>query len=151
MSMARCLASPLPTFSWVRRVSTIWRPMLITGFSEYFGSCRIIAMRLPRRLRRSFGGAVSRSMPSKRSLSAEISAFGGVSPMIARPVCDLPEPDSPTMPRRSRPSENEMPRTASIMPVRVGKRTFRSLTSSIVLIGRSTADRARRAGRRQAG
>ena len=29
---------------------------------------------------------------------------GGVRPRMARPVCDLPEPDSPTMPSRSRPS-----------------------------------------------
>ena len=31
----------------------------------------------------------------------------------ARPMVDLPEPDSPTMPSRSRPSWKETPRTAS--------------------------------------
>ena len=103
----------------------IWRPMVMTGFSEYFGSCRIMAMRLPRMIRRSFADALSRSISPKRSASASMRAFLGVSPMMARPVCDLPEPDSPTMPRRSRPSVKDTPRTASTSPVRVGKDTRR--------------------------
>ena len=52
-------------------------------------------------------------MPSKVSRLAVTSPGGGVRPRMARPVCDLPEPDSPTMPRRSRPREKETPRTAS--------------------------------------
>src|SRR3546814_8866086 len=44
---------------------------------------------------------------------------------MARPVIDLPEPDSPTMPSFSRPSEKETPRTASTSPLRDGKETCR--------------------------
>ena len=48
---------------------------------------------------------------------------------MARPVCVLPEPDSPTMPRRSRPSVNETPRTASVLPPsRFGNETRSSST-----------------------
>ena len=36
---------------------------------------------------------------------------------MARPVIDLPEPLSPTMPRRSRPRPKPTPRTTSTMPV----------------------------------
>ena len=53
-------------------------------------------------------------MPSKAQLVGRRPGLGGgISPMMARPVVDLPEPDSPTMPSRSRPSEKETPRTAS--------------------------------------
>ena len=64
-----------------------------------------------------------RSMPLNSSRCAETRPSGAVRPRMARPVCVLPEPDSPTMPRRSRPSVNETPRTASVVPPsRFGKR-----------------------------
>ena len=56
--------------------------------------------------------------------------FGGVSFSSARPVCDLPEPDSPTMPTFSRPTWNDTPRTACTMRCGVRKRTCRSSTIS---------------------
>mgnify|MGYP001095834946 CR=1 FL=1 len=58
----------------MRIASTICLPTVITGFSENFGSCRIIPMRPPRSERRSFGLADLRSIPSKFILSTLIRA-----------------------------------------------------------------------------
>ena len=151
MAMERLrISSPL-NLPWAFSVSAICLPMVITGLSEYFGSCKTMAMRPPRKARRSCAGAFRRSMPSNSSFLAVIFACGGVRPMMARPVWDLPEPDSPTMPRRSRPSSKLTPRTASTAPVRVGKVTRRSSTVRRGFIGCYPADRVRRAGRRPIG
>ena len=158
---ARLRASPAPgraprpcrSLSCVRSVSTICRPMLITGFERVFRILQDHGDALaPQPPALAGGGCRAGRCRRIRASLAEMSALGGVSPMMARPVCDLPEPDSPTMPSRSRPSVKEMPRTASITPVRVGKRTLeivdgkqrRSLLAA-------SADRARRAVRRRAG
>ena len=50
-------------------------PAVITGFSEYFGSCRIRPARLPRMRRIASSSARSTSMSSKVSLSAVITAL----------------------------------------------------------------------------
>src|SRR5579862_4471161 len=54
-------------------------------------------------------------------------AFLGSRPMVAMAVTDLPDPDSPTMPRTS-PGERSVvtPRTARTSPSFVGKSTVRS-------------------------
>src|SRR5690348_13853842 len=87
-------------------------------------------MRLPRieRIWRSL--AAMRSIPSNDSFLAEIVAAFGVSFRIVRPVSDLPEPDSPTMPTFSRPTLKEMPRTACTVRCAPLKVTERSSTSS---------------------
>src|SRR5262245_43156679 len=55
----------------------------------------------------------------------------GNRPMIAFDVTDLPEPDSPTMPRvLPRCRESEMPFTACTTPRRVPNPTWRSCTLS---------------------
>src|SRR5205814_1432514 len=52
----------------------------------------------------------------------------------------LPEPDSPTMPSTSPSSTwKETPSTALTMPSSVRNRTLRSLTSSSLVIGRTSA------------
>ena len=109
--------------------------MVITGFSENFGSCMTIDIRAPRNRRHVAGVAARRSMPSKSSVVAVARPGGGVSPRIARPVWLLPEPLSPTMPSRSRPSEKLTPRTTSDGPWRVGKVTRRSSTVRRAVIG----------------
>ena len=76
----------------------------------------IIEIRAPRILRNVRGEAFRRSMPSNAILFASMRPLRAVRPRMARPVWDLPEPDSPTMPRRSRPSVKETPRTASTIP-----------------------------------
>ncbi len=126
MAIARPFASPREA---VRRAASVsWRPMVITGFSENFGSCMTIDMRMPRRARHWRGVARLRSMPSKASRSAVARPGGGVRPKIARPVWLLPEPLSPTIPSRSRPRVKLTPRTTSEGPCRVGKVTRRFST-----------------------
>ena len=58
----------------------ICSPMVMTGFSEYFGSCITMLMRPPRRVRSVRFEAVSRSMPSKARRLAVTSPGGGVRP-----------------------------------------------------------------------
>src|SRR5262249_12014284 len=53
------------------------------------------------------------------------------SPITARAVIVLPDPDSPTSATRSAPTPKEMPLTASKSPVSTGKATTRSATSRI--------------------
>ncbi len=48
-------------------------------------------------------GKLIKSIPSKRMALACTSPGSGISRKMARPVIDLPEPDSPTMPSFSRP------------------------------------------------
>jgi hypothetical protein len=104
---------------WSSTCSAIWSPTVNTGFRLVSGSWKIIAMSLPRILRISPSGSLSRSRPSNQaSLSAPISA-GGMSSrrMIVSAVTLLPEPDSPTMPRVwPLPSEKSTPSTAGTTP-----------------------------------
>ena len=137
--MALALASRAATCVCARSVSTIWSPMVITGLSENFGSCSTMAMRPPRSSRLCRGVQCRRSTPLNASRLAATRASGAVRPRIARPVCVLPEPDSPTMPSRSRPSVNETPRTASVRPPsRLGNETRRSSTTSIAILVNGT-------------
>jgi len=85
------------------------------------GSCRIIAIRDPRRRRISSGLLSRRFSPSKRIWPPTIRPPGsGTSLRIERHVIDLPEPDSPTIPRVS-PGRTEKvaPSTALTTPRRV--------------------------------
>ena len=60
------------------------------------GSWKIMESRSPRSARRSGPERARRSRPSKRMAPAEARTFSGSSPITARAVSDLPEPDSPT-------------------------------------------------------
>ena len=72
------------------RVSTICSPIVITGFSENFGSCSTIAMRAAAQARgAALGGQRSRSIPANSSRFAVTRALGRRSPRIARPVWRL--------------------------------------------------------------
>ena len=95
---ARAHARRRPTPSCTRTGSATWSPTVKSGFSEAIGSCRIIAMRLPRMRRISVGDLASRSSPSKRSAPPTMRAAGGSSRRMDSASVVLPEPDSPTMP-----------------------------------------------------
>ena len=123
------------------------------GSSEYFGSCRIMAMRLPR----SVAALPGRRRQQVDAVEGQASSptprrCGGVSPMMARPVCDLPEPhfadDAEPL-----AAEREGDAAHRLDQRRCGSEsdTLRSSTVSSGFIGRPPADRARRAGRRRAG
>jgi hypothetical protein len=150
ISSALRRASRAETPPWMRAASAICSPIVITGFSEYFGSCSTSEMRAPRIARRVRLDAVSRSIPSKDSRFASSRALGGSRRRMDRPVSDLPDPLSPTMPSRSRPSAKDTPRTARNGPFGVWKVTRRSSTSSSAVTSPASG-RARRAARRRAG
>ena len=130
IASARRRASRPDTFACTRKASTICSPTVMTGFSEYLGSCRIIAMRPPRSARRSASPARRRSTPSKASRRAAMRPFRARSPSSARPVCDFPDPDSPTIPSFSRPRTKLTSRTAGTGPRGVSNVTRSPSTTS---------------------
>ena len=102
--------------SMIAQASSICAPTRITGLSEYFGSCRTMPMRPPRSV------APLRAGGAQQVDARELEPVGADAPaaaagrIIARPIVDLPEPLSPTMPSFSRPTVSETPRTASTRP-----------------------------------
>src|SRR5204862_268273 len=86
-----------------------------TGFRADIGSWKIIEMRLPRILRISSSGRVTRSFPSNSMrLPASMRPGGWISRSIESAVTDFPHPDSPTMPTVSpSPTSNETPPTGA--------------------------------------
>ena len=101
--------------------------MVKYGCSADSGSWKIIAISRPRSLRTSSGSALSSSLPSSQ-ISPERRAFcAPYCPTVCRPmmpseVTDLPEPDSPTMPRvLPFSSEKVSPSTDFTSPSSVGK------------------------------
>ena len=72
--------------------------MLNSGLSEAIGSCRIMAIALPRMRRISRALFLVRSSPFKRIAPPTMRAAGGSRPTIDRQVVVLPQPDSPTRP-----------------------------------------------------
>ncbi len=125
-SLASCLE--MSRCSWSD--SVIWRPILRTGLRAVMGSWNTIAICWPQYGRMSLGDSWAMSAPSKRMRPSR-TALGASSPMIERASTDLPDPDSPTMPRvlpRSR--VKVMPATALTMPRSVWNEVRRSSISS---------------------
>ncbi len=138
-STARAPASRRPRPWWSSRTSAICLETLITGFREVRGSWNIMEMLLPLRTRTSSSVAWmrSRETPLRSVKTTFPSAMnpGGLwtSLMMERFVTDLPEPDSPTMPRVSpRRRSNEMPSTAFTRPVTVRNWVLRFSTLRII-------------------
>ena len=100
-SRARRHAAPRPAPSCTRIGSATWSPIVNSGFSDAIGSCRIIAIRLPRTCRISSSDFCTRSSPSNSILPLTIRAAAGRTRKMVRAKVLLPEPDSPTMPRVS--------------------------------------------------
>ena len=72
--------------------------MVNSGFSDAIGSCRIMAIRLPRTCRISPSDLRTRSSPSNIIVPLTICAAGGSTRRMVSASVLLPEPDSPTMP-----------------------------------------------------
>jgi hypothetical protein len=68
--------------------------MRIVGFSDRDGSWKTMAMSAPRWRRIALSESPSSSRPSKRT-EPDAVAVGGSSPITARELTVLPEPDSP--------------------------------------------------------
>ncbi len=129
-AMARARACAALMFRCARIVSTIWRPIVYSGFSEVSGSWKIAPISRPRTLRISSGGRLSMRRPFSLISPAAIRPGGSSRPMIAAPVIDLPAPDSPTTPSTSPGAiENDTSSIAVRMPRRVGNSTRSLLTS----------------------
>jgi hypothetical protein len=123
---------------------------VITGSSEYFGSCRIMAMRLPRSSRRPFGGAVSRSMPSKlqrlgRDLGPARRQAHDRAAGLRLARAGFADDAEPLAAERERDAAHRLHALSAS-----GRRTRRSSTVSSGSSCRPSG-RARRAGRRRAG
>src|ERR1700744_2445144 len=101
MSTARSMAAALLSPRWRRGDSAICSPTRITGFSAVIGSWKIIAISWPARRRRDLTGMACRSWPRYWIEPDSTLTPAGSRFAIARSVRDLPEPDSPTMPKRS--------------------------------------------------
>ena len=106
--------------------SAIWSPTLMTGFSEYLGSCMIMVMLFPRIWFISLRFRSSKSRPFKlHAIRRHGRVFPATTGVSSGPVWDFPDPLSPTIPRRSCPRSKLMPRTASSLPVGVSKEILR--------------------------
>ncbi|OLT04667.1 hypothetical protein BJF90_21735 [Pseudonocardia sp. CNS-004] len=93
-SIARAFAAPRSTCACARTASVIWAPTRIVGLSERAGSWNTIAMSAPRWRRISRSGRPTSSAPSNRA-DPLTCAVGGSSPISARELTLLPDPDSP--------------------------------------------------------
>src|SRR6266480_5438870 len=115
---------------WARMASASWDPTRYTGLSEVIGSWNTMAISRPRSFAICLSGIPINSTPRYR-IEPEILAGFGSSPMIARAVTLLPDPDSPTTASTSPGRrENVSPRTAWTTPSTVGKSTLRSVMAS---------------------
>ena len=123
MSMSSRVLARAPFSSrprWISRASLICLPTFMTGLSEDCGCWKIMAMRLPRILRISSLGMVSRSRPSKMTSPASTRPGSVMRPRMESDVTDFPQPDSPTRPRTSFfETLKSMPVTARMAPARV--------------------------------
>src|SRR3954462_11383659 len=109
----------------------IWLPTGKDGCSADSGSWKIIPTSRPRRRRISASERVRRSVPLSQISPVTLAYFGLCRPRIAEDETDLPEPDSPTIPRvLPDDSAKSRPSTALTIPSAVVKWTFRSLTDS---------------------
>ena len=114
-SRARAHALPRLAPSCTRSGSATWSPTVKSGLRLASGSCRIIAIRLPRTRRISPRDFVRRSSPSNQISPLTVRAAGGRRRRSERASVVFPEPDSPTMPSVSpSPTVSETSSTARV-------------------------------------
>ncbi len=118
------------------KTSAIWSPTRIIGLSAVNGSCMTIAISCPRMSSQS-RGRISTRLRFSRTISPRLTRPGsGIIPMIARPVIDLPQPDSPTTPSvLPRSSERLTPRRMRVVPNETS-RSFSSRTGMPRIVAR---------------
>ncbi|MNT33925.1 hypothetical protein D3C72_1698740 [compost metagenome] len=112
------------------RTSISCSPTRMYGFREVIGSWKIIEICSARSLFSSCSGRLRMFLPLNVAVPP-MRPFGASRPISAKAVCDLPEPDSPTIPNVS-PARRSKFRsfTAVTSPSAVLKVTRKSLTSS---------------------
>ena len=113
---------------WMSSASASWSPMENMGVRAESGSWKIIEMRAPRILDISSSLLPISSSPLSLT-EPETRALSSRSPMSESAVTDLPEPDSPTIPRVRPPQRSKFTsRTAWTTPASVLKETRRLRT-----------------------
>ncbi len=90
-----CCSAEVPTFQ-MRKPSAMMSSTFRRGFSDEIGSWKIIFIAV--RVRRS---SAPDSFDMSRPANTTWPDFGGGNCMMALPVVDFPQPDSPTRPRVS--------------------------------------------------
>ena len=112
----------------VSRASASWSPIENIGVKADSGSWKIIEILVPRSF--DISSSVLPMSSSSPSLIEPVTwALSSRRPIRDRAVTDLPEPDSPTIPRVRPPQRSKLtPRTASTRPASVLKETLRLRT-----------------------
>jgi hypothetical protein len=129
-SIARSWAAALESRACIRTASVICAPTRIVGFSDRVGSWKTIAIEVPRCARICRSEMPTSSSPSNRIDPLTV-ADPGSSPITARALTVLPEPDSPiTATVRARRTSHERPSTARTRPPPTRKSTRRSRTAN---------------------
>ena len=113
---------------WMSSASASWSPIENIGVRADSGSWKIIEIFVPRYS--DISSSVLPRSSSPLSLMDPVTwALSSSSPMSDRAVTDLPDPDSPTMPRVRPPHRSKFtPRTACTTPASVLNETWRSRT-----------------------
>ena len=156
ISIARSRAS-LPRLSVCSLMaSSSWYPIVKTGFRLVMGSWNMMEHRLPRKSRILLSGHFVMSSPLYRIWPDLMDPFFSRICMMEYAETDLPDPDSPTMPRILPAVRlKETPLTALTSPLSVVNDVWRSTTdrivSSAILITSLVSDQMRPSGRRRAG
>src|SRR5262245_61309192 len=117
-SPTRCSSSgAVVRTPWSRSASANWSRIRRTGLSEFIDPWGTRAIRASRRLRISSSESVRRSWPSSQISPDSMRPGGLIRRSSDKAIVDLPEPDSPAMPRRS-PARmrNVMPSAARTAP-----------------------------------
>lgn len=86
---------------WSLRASTIWSLTRMTGLSEFIAPCATSAMTASRSWRIRSSGSANRLRPSTSTRPPSTRPGGLIRRSRVRAIVDLPEPDSPTRPKRS--------------------------------------------------
>src|SRR5215469_13638037 len=114
-----------------RSASLNCAPIDRTGFSAFIALCMTTDMSRQRVAASCLSVSPTRFLPLNRTLPPSTRAGGASSWAIANSSVDLPQPDSPTMPRNSPlPTVNDTSSTARTLPRSRTYSTDRPLTSS---------------------
>src|SRR6516225_6041290 len=130
-SADRSAISALEATPCARMASANWAPIDLTGLSAFMALCMTTDRFLHRIAVISLSVSPTMLRPLKITLPPVTSAGGTRSWAIANSRVDLPQPDSPTMPRNSPAARSKLTSsTAKIVPRSMMYSTDRSRTSS---------------------
>src|SRR5579859_1544549 len=131
-SADRSAISPLEATPCARIASENWAPIDFTGLSAFIALCITTDRSFHRTAESCFSESPTMLRPLKATVPLQISAGGASNWAMANSSVDLPQPDSPTMPRNSPGARSKLTRsTASTTPRSMTYSTDRSRTSTM--------------------